>query len=148
MLPGRLEARFPPPSFPCPQQVPLENVPSIQKEIVQRCRQHGKPVIVASHLLQSMHTVPTPTRAEVRRIWEGGRLAECVRERARGEGCGALGACEIKVWGEGGVDWIWELPMVLHCFDRPACLYPPAVPPRCTARSATSPTACASGPTQ
>ncbi|KAI7838140.1 hypothetical protein COHA_008071 [Chlorella ohadii] len=46
-------------------QVPFENVPSIQKEVVTKCRRLGKPVIVASHLLQSMHTLPTPTRAEV-----------------------------------------------------------------------------------
>ena len=37
----------------------------MQKEIVVRCRQAGKPVIVASHLLQSMIEYPTPTRAEV-----------------------------------------------------------------------------------
>ena len=37
----------------------------MQKEIVVRCRQAGKPVIVASHLLQSMIEFPTPTRAEV-----------------------------------------------------------------------------------
>ena len=47
-------------------QIPLEDVPSVQKEIVVRCRQAGKPVIVASHLLQSMIEYPTPTRAEVR----------------------------------------------------------------------------------
>ena len=47
-------------------QIPLEDVPSVQKEIVMRCRQQGKPVIVASHLLQSMIEYPTPTRAEVR----------------------------------------------------------------------------------
>ena len=48
-------------------QIPLEDVPSVQKEVVVRCRQAGKPVIVASHLLQSMIEYPTPTRAEVRR---------------------------------------------------------------------------------
>jgi len=37
----------------------------VQKEVVMRCRQMGKPVIVASHLLQSMIEYPTPTRAEV-----------------------------------------------------------------------------------
>ena len=37
----------------------------MQKEVVVRCRQQGKPVIVASHLLQSMLEFPTPTRAEV-----------------------------------------------------------------------------------
>ena len=46
-------------------QIPLEDVPSVQKEVVVRCRQQGKPVIVASHLLQSMMEFPTPTRAEV-----------------------------------------------------------------------------------
>lgn len=46
-------------------QIPLEDVPSVQKEVVMRCRQMGRPVIVASHLLQSMIEYPTPTRAEV-----------------------------------------------------------------------------------
>lgn len=57
-------------------QIPLEDVPSVQKEIVLRCRQAGKPVIVASQLLQSMHELPTPTRAEVSDI------ADVVRQRA------------------------------------------------------------------
>ena len=41
----------------------------MQKECVLRCRQQGKPVIVASHLLQSMMDAPCPTRAEVRTHW-------------------------------------------------------------------------------
>ncbi|CAL8462457.1 g1990 [Coccomyxa elongata] len=57
-------------------QIPLEDVPSVQKEVVVRCRQAGKPVIVASHLLQSMIEYPTPTRAEVADI------ADVVRQRA------------------------------------------------------------------
>ncbi|CAK0751017.1 hypothetical protein CVIRNUC_002035 [Coccomyxa viridis] len=57
-------------------QIPLEDVPSVQKEIVVRCRQAGKPVIVASHLLQSMIEYPTPTRAEVADI------SDVVRQRA------------------------------------------------------------------
>lgn len=57
-------------------QIPYEDVPSIQKEVVMRCRQQGKPVIVASHLLQSMHELPCPTRAEVADI------ADVVRQRA------------------------------------------------------------------
>lgn len=46
-------------------EVPLEEVPLLQEEIVQKCRQLGKPVIVATHLLESMIVHPTPTRAEV-----------------------------------------------------------------------------------
>jgi len=46
-------------------QVPLEEVPVLQKQIARLCRQAGKPCMVASHFLQSMMTVPTPTRAEV-----------------------------------------------------------------------------------
>jgi pyruvate kinase len=57
-------------------QIPLEDVPSVQREIVVRCRQRGKPVIVASQLLESMHTLPTPTRAEVADI------SDCVRQKA------------------------------------------------------------------
>ncbi|MBN1124030.1 MAG: pyruvate kinase [Sedimentisphaerales bacterium] len=43
----------------------LEEVPLLQKRITHLCRQHGKPVIVATEMLQSMITQPGPTRAEV-----------------------------------------------------------------------------------
>lgn len=46
-------------------ELPLEKLPGIQKSIIIKCRQQGKPVVVATQMLESMRTAPTPTRAEV-----------------------------------------------------------------------------------
>jgi pyruvate kinase len=46
-------------------EVPMEELPAIQRSIVRRCALSGKPVIVATHLLESMTTNPMPTRAEI-----------------------------------------------------------------------------------
>ncbi len=46
-------------------ELPFEEVPHLQEDIALRCRQAGKPVIVATHMLESMILNPTPTRAEV-----------------------------------------------------------------------------------
>lgn len=54
-------------------QISITQVPKEQKRIVDACRAAGKAVIVASQLLESMHTLPTPTRAEVADISEAVR---------------------------------------------------------------------------
>jgi len=46
-------------------ELPCEEVPLLQEEIVRKCRAAGKPVVVATHMLESMIVNPTPTRAEV-----------------------------------------------------------------------------------
>jgi pyruvate kinase len=44
---------------------PMEELPIIQRRIVKKCIRFGKPVIVATQLLESMITNPLPTRAEI-----------------------------------------------------------------------------------
>ena len=57
-------------------QIPLAEVPIVQRQIVNDCRRRNKPVLVASHFLSSMLTFPTPTRAEVADV------ADAVRQKA------------------------------------------------------------------
>jgi pyruvate kinase len=46
-------------------ECPLEQIPRIQKAIIARARARGRPVILATQVLESMRTEPRPTRAEV-----------------------------------------------------------------------------------
>ncbi|CAM0956118.1 unnamed protein product [Alopecurus aequalis] len=57
-------------------ELPVEEVPLLQEEIIRTCRSMQKPVIVATNMLESMIDHPTPTRAEVSDI------AIAVREAA------------------------------------------------------------------
>lgn len=57
-------------------ECPFEELPSIQRRAVQTCIAHGKSVIIATHMLESMITQPMPTRAEITDV------ANAVHERA------------------------------------------------------------------
>ncbi|GGE42577.1 pyruvate kinase [Primorskyibacter flagellatus] len=70
-------------------ELPVQNVPPIQKQLVRKCRAAAKPVIVATQMLESMIESPMPTRAEVSdvaaAIYEGTDAVMLSAESAAGQ---------------------------------------------------------------
>jgi pyruvate kinase len=70
-------------------EMPLEAVPGIQKQITRAARRAGKPVVVATQMLESMISAPVPTRAEVSdvsiAVFEGADAIMLSAESAAGD---------------------------------------------------------------
>ncbi|CAN5371107.1 pyruvate kinase [soil metagenome] len=101
-------------------EIPMEQVPTTQKRIIQICNKLAKPVITATQMLESMITATTPTRAEVTDIYnailDGTDAVMLSAETATGQNPDTAvdvmdtvaGEAEKHISWNKGLDWITD----------------------------------------
>jgi len=116
-------------------EIPAERIPKIQHDIIKRCIERKKPVIVATQMLHTMMDNPRPTRAEVSDIANAVRMGtDAVMlsgETAKGkypiEAVRVMEKVIVEVEKEFDGSLIQELPKTKHDKDIPVCLSKMAV---------------------
>ncbi|MEJ2117942.1 MAG: pyruvate kinase, partial [Alphaproteobacteria bacterium] len=102
-------------------EMPLEQVPGVQKRLTRLARKHGKPVVVATQMLESMITEAVPTRAEVTdvatAVFEGADAIMLSAESAAGKYPEQSVATMTRVAAEVERDVLYD--RIVHTEDPP-----------------------------
>jgi pyruvate kinase len=117
-------------------ELPLETVPGIQKRITRNARRLGKPVVIATQMLESMITAPVPTRAEVSdvatAVFEGADAVMLSAESAAGQFPVEAVATMNRIAEEVEADSHYRA--ILDARGRPEAMAPTPSPPPPTGR--------------
>lgn len=93
-------------------EVPMEQLPMIQKNIINKCIQRSKPVIIATQMMESMITNPTPTRAEItdvaNAVLDGTDAVMLSAETAAGQHPVKVIEAMTKIIGEAEKHYEWK----------------------------------------
>ncbi|MEK1924545.1 MAG: pyruvate kinase, partial [Rhizobium giardinii] len=112
-------------------EMPLEAVPGLQKQLIRACRRAGKPVVVATQMLESMISAPVPTRAEVSDV-----------ATAVFEGADAIMLSAESASGEYPVEAVTTMASIASTVERdphyPGIIYAQRTPPEATGADAIS----------
>ena len=122
-------------------ELPAEQVPAIQKRAVRGCRRAGKPVIVATQMLESMIESPVPTRAEASdvatAIYDGADAVMLSAESATGKHPQAAVAMMSRIIE--GTEADPQYRQLIDASHSPPCRASRTRPRPCAARCATPP---------